>query len=930
MIVNGNLKFHTLGSGELQNAVIERLDADPVSSVAGRIYYNTVSNVYKFYDGTNWVTFATGGNAAALQQEVDNIESAIGAAVNTQGQFQSSGFSGAIYISNPTSITDAIMQLDAALNANNTLAELDDVSLTSLQTGDVLRYDTNTWKNAPLTLGLLNNVASGVDSAADDDILAFDSGTSQWTAITPATFAAGINLDHLGDVTISSVSPGHVLYYDSSNQWKNAAPGATSGVQGYDVGLANLAAGGTGIVSMNGDNVFYRSLVPPTEGFTINNANGVGGNPTFLLANDLAAYEGLTTTGYVVRTGDGAATTRAIDGMAGRIVVSNGDGVGSNTNIDLATVTQSSSGNFVKVTIDAYGRVSGNTPVVASDITGLVDSHYVNVTGDTMTGTLTMSGAGVHIVLPNTPTSPQHAANKAYVDQVAEGLQAKPAVEIIVTKPADIAALGSFTYNNGTNGVGATLTKNGNGAWPTIDGVLLTSTTMGENGVLIAFPNNTANAVYNGRYNLTQVGDNNNPWILTRCGLCDEGNEIPGSYTFVKRGTTYAGTGWVQVQGTDVDTDGYLDVGTDQIWLFQFSGAGTYTAGTGLSLNGTQFNVNLGAGIVELPGDEVGIHLYSPTAGGLILTTDGSGRSSDTNAMLHLLLKTNGGLTQDADGLYIPAGGVSNAMLANSTFTVNGDNGSDVVNLGETILFAGTAAQGISTTITNNTVTISAANASSSQKGVASFAAGDFDVTAGHVTIKAGGVDNAQLAHSTITVGGDTGTPDAIALGQSLSVVGGTSHISTSMNDVTNTLSISFDSPFEGLNDVQGTSSAANGSLLQKTSGLWQPTTPAALFNSQTINSLSDVNATHADGAVLTSNGSQWVAQQIYYLYDGATANTTHVVTHGLGVKYCNVTVVDSSDEVVIPQSIKFDSTSQLTVTFNTAITCKVIVMGVA
>ena len=475
----------------------------------------------------------------------------------------------------------------------------------------------------------------------------------------------------------------------------------------------------------------------------------------------------------------------------------------NNTNIAI-NASQVTAGTFDNARI-SQGNVTQHQAALSITEGQIVNGSLLARVGDaeTITGSWTFNSP---VIIPN-PTTSNHAATKQYVDQAAEGLKSKPAVEIIVTKPADIAALGSFTYNNGTNGVGATLTKNGNGAWPTIDGVLLTSTTMGENGVLIAFPNNTANAVYNGRYNLTQVGDNNNPWILTRCGLCDEGNEIPGSYTFVKRGTTYAGTGWVQVQGTDVDTDGYLDVGTDQIWLFQFSGAGTYTAGTGLSLNGTQFNVNLGAGIVELPGDEVGIHLYSPTAGGLILTTDGSGRSSDTNAMLHLLLKTNGGLTQDADGLYIPAGGVSNAMLANSTFTVNGDNGSDVVNLGETILFAGTAAQGISTTITNNTVTISAANASSSQKGVASFAAGDFDVTAGHVTIKAGGVDNAQLAHSTITVGGDTGTPDAIALGQSLSVVGGTSHISTSMNDVTNTLSISFDSPFEGLNDVQGTSS---------------------------------------------------------------------------------------------------------------------------
>jgi hypothetical protein len=53
-------------------------------------------------------------------------------------------------------------------------------------------------------------------------------------------------------------------------------------------------------------------------------------------------------------------------------------------------------------------------------------------------------------------------------------------------------------------------------------------------------------------------------------------------------------------------------------------------------------------------------------------------------------------------------------------------------------------------------------------------------------------------------------------------------------------------------------------------------------------------------------------------------------VTHALGVQYCNVTVVDATDEVVIPQSITFTSTSALTVTFNTAVAGKVVVMGIA
>jgi len=194
------------------------------------------------------------------------------------------------------------------------------------------------------------------------------------------------------------------------------------------------------------------------------------------------------------------------------------------------------------------------------------------------TGSVDVSSAKIiNVALPTNNTD---AANKEYVDEVAEGLRAKPAVELATT--ANLTA----TYDNGpsNDGVGATLTATTNGAFPTIDGVTLTSTTLGQNGVLVK--NQTA-GLQNGRYNLTTVGDGSNPWVLTRCALCDESDEIPGAYVFVKDGTLYAGTGWVQVV-TDPAT---FQIGVDPIFVFQFSGAGTYTAGAGLDLNGTEFSV---------------------------------------------------------------------------------------------------------------------------------------------------------------------------------------------------------------------------------------------------------------------------------------------------------------------------------------------------
>lgn len=65
------------------------------------------------------------------------------------------------------------------------------------------------------------------------------------------------------------------------------------------------------------------------------------------------------------------------------------------------------------------------------------------------------------------------------------------------------------------------------------------------------------------------------------------------------------------------------------------------------------------------------------------------------------------------------------------------------------------------------------------------------------------------------------------------------------------------------------------------------------------------------------------------YIYTAGAAATTHTITHGIGQQYVNVTVVDSNDQVVIPDSITFDSTTQLTVSFLSSVTCKVVCQGV-
>jgi hypothetical protein len=148
-------------------------------------------------------------------------------------------------------------------------------------------------------------------------------------------------------------------------------------------------------------------------------------------------------------------------------------------------------------------------------------------------------------------------ATRTYVDDIALGIQAKPAVMAATTE--NLVA----TYDNGVAGVGSKLTANSNGAFPLIDGVAVT-TVNGLRGVLVK---NQTNSAHNGRYNLTTQGNSGTPWVLTKCPLCDEASEVPGMYIFVKGGDVNVGKGFVAI----VDDPATFTVGTDGVFYTEFT-----------------------------------------------------------------------------------------------------------------------------------------------------------------------------------------------------------------------------------------------------------------------------------------------------------------------------------------------------------------------
>ncbi len=299
----------------------------------------------------------------------------------------------------------------------------------------------------------------------------------------------------------------------------------------------------------------------------------------------------INTNKFTVTSGEGNTA------IAGTLAVTNAATFSSNLEVDGQLKAD---GNVI------LGDNSGDTITVTGTATFTQSADFDG--GMTVAGSQTVDMGGNKVTNIGTPTSATDAVTKAYVDGVKQSLDIKDSVR--VASQSNIAA----AYNNGSSGVGATLTADSNGA------VSIDSTTLTTNDRVLV-KSQTA-GLQNGIYKVTTVGDVSNPFVLTRTTDADSSAEVTGGmFTFVEEGSD-ADAGFVLSNLT-----GSATIGTSVITMTQFSGAGSVTAGNGLTKSGNTLAVNVDDTTIQINSDTLRLKGVSALPEGTLLYGANGGSS---------------------------------------------------------------------------------------------------------------------------------------------------------------------------------------------------------------------------------------------------------------------------------------------------------------